>query len=319
MNLKKICKTIKKRLNPEPPGPSSLDALSRLAELYIAKGRDKLLELENRGLQMMRFNYYSPIPSVADIENGWETRIPHPFFEPEIYHGDKMKDFLETALMPYSKEFSPRKDGDENDPNGFYWNNPSFGHCDAMALYCFIRHLKPKRILEIGGGYSTLIMDEAIRVNGMGEIWEVEPYPRPFLKRLTSITRFYEQPVQDLPLALFTELEPNDILFIDSTHTVKTSSDCTFLYLKVLKHLQKEVLIQSHDIFLPDPMPKNWNTDFQFYWTEQYLLQALLIDNNRFEVVYSSRYHCLYNKEILDKFMDQKATTIGVSLWYKRV
>lgn len=299
--------------------PLGLDALSRLAEPYLAKGRDKLLELESRGLQVIRFNYYSPIPSVSDIEQGWETTTPHPFFEPEIYHDDRLRDFLETALMPYSKEFNPSKDGNENDPEEFYWSNPSFGHCDAMALYCFIRHLRPKRILEIGGGYSTLIMDEAIRANGTGEIWEVEPYSKPFLKRLGSITRFYEQPVQNLPLSLFAELEPNDILFIDSTHTVKASSDSTFIYLKALKQLKKEVLIQSHDIFLPDPLPKDWGTDFQFYWNEQYLLQALLIDNNRFEVVYSSRYHCLYNKELMDRFMDKKATTIGVSLWYKRV
>lgn len=105
-------------------------------------------------------------------------------------------------------------------------------------------------MLEIGGGFSSLIIDQAIKMNGFGEIiWEVEPYPRPFLKNLNTITRFFEKPCQDLPLTLFDELESGDILFIDSTHTVKTSSDCTFIYLKVLNRLKK-IVVCNHEIII---------------------------------------------------------------------
>jgi hypothetical protein len=299
-------------------GVLDLNVLRDRVSSYIGKGRENLLELEKAGLQAVPFNYYSPIPSVNEIEKGWETREAHPFFEPEIYHEEEMRRFLERELMPYSKEFSPDKDGSEDQPAGFYWNNPAYGYSDAMSLYCFIRYLRPRRVLEIGGGFSTLIIDQAMKKNGQGEIWEVEPYPKPFLRKIGSISRFYEIPAQDLPLDLFGKLEANDILFIDSTHTVKASSDCTFIYLKALKRLKQGVYIHSHDVFLPDSLPIRWNLDFQYYWTEHYLLQALLTGNEGFKVVYGSHYHSIYNGDLLEEFMDNKAGIGGGSFWYKR-
>ena len=296
----------------------TLATLKEIANSYFYKGKDRLLELENIGLQVIPFTFYSPIPSVSDIEEGWETQNFHPFFEPEIYDNDDMMEFLTSALMPYSDEFNPKKEGKEGDGD-FYWNNPSFSHSDALSLYCFVRHLKPKRVLEIGGGFSTLVIDQAIKKNGSGEIWEVEPYPKQFLKKLTTISRFYENPVQKIPLTLFDELKTGDILFIDSTHTVKASSDCTFIYLKGLKRLKEGVFIHSHDIFLPNSIPIHWNIKLHIYWTEHYLLQALLIENPRYRVIYGSNYHRIFNKELLDKFMNGKAHSLGGSFWYIRV
>lgn len=86
-----------------------LSTLKHIASSYIYKGRDALIELENIGLQIVPFNFYSPIPSVSDIEKGWEVCTSHPFFEPEIYDNDAMVEFLQSALMPYSKEFNPDK------------------------------------------------------------------------------------------------------------------------------------------------------------------------------------------------------------------
>lgn len=298
-----------------------LITLKQIADSYIYKGRDALIELENIGLQIIPFSFYSSIPSVFDIENGWEVLVPHPFFETEIYDNNGMVEFLRSELMPYAREFTPSADPaegeNENNASRFYWNNSQFSHSDAISLYCFIRHLKPKRVLEIGGGFSTLIIDQAIKLNGFGEIWEVEPFPRPFLSNLNTITKFLKKPVQEVSLTLFDKLRAGDILFIDSTHTVKTSSDCTFIYLKVLKRLQEGVFIHSHDIFLPDSMPVHWSINLQIYWTEQYLLQALLLNTKRFKIFYGSHYHKIYNKEVLDKFMDRKGQSGGGSFWYK--
>lgn len=137
-----------------------------------------------------------------------------------------------------------------------------------------------------------------------------------FLKKISTITKFFDNPVQKLPLTLFNDLQPGEILFIDSTHAVKASSDCNFIYLKALKRLKKGVFIHSHDIFLPDPYPKTWNLDLQIYWTEQYLLQTLLLDTSKFEVIFGSNYHSIYNKNLLDSFMDCKANSGGGSFWY---
>lgn len=294
-----------------------LSTLKKIAASYIYKGRDALIKLENIGLQMIPFNYYSPIPSVADMEKGWETRSDHPFFEPEIYDNDAMRSFLESELMPYAKEFDPDNDGDENNTGRYFWNNSQFSYSDALSLYCFVRHVKPKRILEIGGGFSTLIIHEAIKKNSWGEIWEVEPYPRPFLEKIDTITRFFRKQVQELSLELFDELNPGDMLFIDSTHTVKASSDCTFLYLKILNRLQPDIYIHSHDIFLPDSIPIDWHINHQIYWNEHYLLQALLLDTKKFQVLYGSHYHQIFNKELLERFMQNKFPSGGGSFWYK--
>ncbi len=165
----------------------SLKVIIRRARTKLHTGKEALIELEKAGIQAVPFNFYSPIPSVSDIESGWEAQTPHPFFEPEIYDNNAMCDFLQSALIPYSAEFNPDADPpdveDESNVSKFYWNNSQFSHSDALSLYCFIRHLKPKKVIEIGGGFSTLIIDQAIKINGFGEIWEVEPYPKPFFKK----------------------------------------------------------------------------------------------------------------------------------------
>ena len=301
----------------------SLKGMIRRVQRKLYKGKTALIDLEKAGLQIVPFNFYSPIPSVSDIEDGWEAQSLQPFFEPELYNNNAMREFLQSALVPYAGEFNPGTeptDGEnENNTSKFYWNNSQFSHSDALSLYCFLRHVKPKRVIEIGGGFSTLIIEQAIKINGFGEIWEVEPYPRPFLQKLTSITKLFDKPVQQLPLTLFDELQPGDVLFIDSTHTVKTSSDCVFIYLKALKRLKKEVFIHSHDIFLPDIYPKTWSLDLQIYWNEQYLLQAFLLNTEKYRILYGSNYHRIYNKELLDKFMAGKARSGGGSFWYKKI
>lgn len=288
-----------------------------LSACFWSQGKRVLRLLERMGLQVVPLNYYSPIPSVAEIENGWEAKVPYPFLEEGLYDNEAMVAFLREALLPYAEEFNPQRDGDPANCQSFYWNNPSFGYSDAMALYCFVRHFKPKRILEIGGGFSTLVIEEALAKNGCGELWEIEPFPKPTLQRISSIKRFYQKPVQEVPLSVFEELEENDILFIDSTHTVKASSDCTFIYLKALPRVRKGVIIHSHDTFLPESLPKSWNVELHLYWTEHYLVQALMLSGN-FKILFGSNYHRIFNKELLERFMGGKALAGGGSFWYTK-
>lgn len=99
-----------------------------------------------------------------------------------------------------------------------------------MAYYCFIRKFRPHTVLEIGSGFSTLIAIEAVRKNGTGQVICIEPYPRPFLEKHTDI-QLRKQKAQDLSAAVLDGLlQDGDIFFIDSTHTVKTGSDCLHIY-----------------------------------------------------------------------------------------
>jgi hypothetical protein len=45
---------------------------------------------------------------------------------------------------------------------------------DLWNLYREIRRFKPKKVLELGVGCSTLVMAEALRRNGSGHLWTVD-------------------------------------------------------------------------------------------------------------------------------------------------
>jgi hypothetical protein len=148
----------------------------------------------------------------------------------------------------------------------------------------------------------------------------IEPYP----ELLYSLARESERPslkiipkkVQDLPLDTFEELEPGDILFIDSTHVAKIGSDVPYLYFEVLPRLPKGVYVHIHDVFYPMVYPKDWILEGRA-WNEQYILQAFLTFNTRFEVVYYSAYmmrrHLRFYEENLPLFLRNG----GAQIWLR--
>jgi hypothetical protein len=113
-------------------------------------------------------------------------------------------------------------------------------------------------------------------------------------------------------------LSDGDILFIDSTHTVKHDSDCIHIYLRMLPNIESDIHVHVHDIHLPSPLPIEYMRDKQVYWTEQYLLYAYLLNNYRTEVVYGSAYHYERNREQLKAFMHGRWQEGGASLWFRQ-
>ncbi len=278
------------------------------------------------GLNVTPANFYSPLPSVEDIRNSFEyagATIPYadcPFID-NGYFGT----FL-NELMPYSAEFTPPREGNVENPletGGYYWKAPAFNYSDAMAYYCIIRKAKPKKIVEVGSGFSTLIADAAVRRNreddAEGEIICIEPYPKSWLGSIASVSEVKERPVQEVPVAWFQDtLADGDILFIDSTHVAKTGSDCLWLYLKVLPALKKRLMIHAHDIFLPHGYPMDWLLEKHIYWNEQYLLQALLTDNPRCRACWGSNWNLIYHPDRLKSFMGGKQIGGGGSFWWEQ-
>jgi hypothetical protein len=113
-------------------------------------------------------------------------------------------------------------------------------------------------------------------------------------------------------------LKDGDVLFIDSTHTVKHDSDCLYIYLNVLPRLTVNLTIHAHDIFLPRTLPRNYLRDLHIYWTEQYLLMAYLIDNPRCKVLYGSQYHSHRNAQRLSALMHGRSLPGGGSFWFSQ-
>jgi hypothetical protein len=272
--------------------------------------------LHARSINIIHQNFYAEVPSVEDIENSFEFKEAQPFDDPGVFDAELIAEFVET-LMPFAAEADFPLEAPADGPPRFFWNNPAFSYSDAMAYYCTVRKHRPKRILEVGSGFSTLVADAALRANGEGELVLFEPYPKDFLHSLDTVARIDTRFSQQIPVQEYLDLlEDGCLWFIDSTHTVKPGSDCLYLYLKVMPQVKRRVLAHSHDIHLPYPFPKNSYYKQRLSWTEQYLLYAYLLNNPRAQVVYGSRYLARTRRELLERFMGGRYAPGGGSLWY---
>jgi len=306
-----------------PSAPPPADAADDLARLIprlqqLARAEPAIkARLQQYGVDVVPVDFYSTIPSVADIESSFEyaASAAAPYLSPQVFDPQRLQQVLRDIAV-HADEFNPPEDGDELAPRGFFWKNRQFGWADAMAYYCFIRHYRPATIVEVGGGFSSLVALEALRANGGGRLVCIDPYPRPFLTGRPGI-EVVTAAAQTLPVAAFDGWLQADggFLFIDSTHTVKTGSDCLHLYLRVLPFLARRALVHVHDIFLPFGLPRHWLLEKQIFWTEQYLVLALLVGNSRLRVLYGSAYHAHYHAEALRHMMCGRPVGHGGSLW----
>lgn len=165
---------------------------------------------------------------------------------------------------------------------------PGYGPLESQVLHCFIRSMCPQTIVEIGSGVSTACMLHAIQLNRQEgrpgtRVVCVEPYPKAGFSRLEGITHV-RQLCQATPLSLFQELREGDMLFVDSSHAVKTGSDTLRIYLDVIPNLPPGVFIQIHDVTLPYLYHPDVLSNY-LGWQETALLLALLIQNQRLSVL----------------------------------
>jgi len=171
----------------------------------------------------------------------------------------------------------------------FYYSNGMFESGDAECLYSLIRHFSPSMVMEIGSGHSTLMAHAALTKNlsqGAPPAVHicVEPYSAPWLEEIPD-TKIIRERVETLDPARFDELSNNDILFIDSSHMIRPNGDVLFEYLQVLPRLRPGVIVHVHDIFTPYDYPRKWRELGGRMWNEQYLLEALLSDSDRYRVL----------------------------------
>jgi len=174
----------------------------------------------------------------------------------------------------------------------FYYKNNSYESGDAEYLYNIIRYFKPKTLIEIGSGYSTLMAKNAIDKNKTDPMYTcrhicIEPYEQPWLEK-TGVSLIREK-VENIEKKLFRELEANDILFIDSSHIIRPQGDVLFEYLELLPLLKPGVIIHVHDIFTPKDYPDEWIYSHKL-WNEQYLLEAFLTLNTEFIIIGALNY-----------------------------
>ena len=233
------------------------------------------------------------------------------FYEPFFNHKTLNEDFSKIRNLPsidfrlqeqldllksfkFQKDFQSFLDSeaDLKTLRSFSITNGSYGAGDAEILFNFLRLKKPSKIIEIGSGNSTKVIEAALKLNikegSNPKFTCIEPY-KPWLKSTEHI-KILRSKLEQTSLDWTKELSDGDFLFIDSSHMIRPQGDVLYEYLEIIPMLNPGVFVHVHDIFSPRDYPETWlKTDVKF-WNEQYLLETLLSNSNRYKVIASLNY-----------------------------
>lgn len=201
------------------------------------------------------------------------------------------------------------------------WRNPNLSAADAIGLHCMLRILNPRRLIEVGSGYTSAVTLDTNEyyLDGKVQLTFIEPYPvtlRSILKE-TDRVELIERKLQDVPLEQFEHLESGDVLFIDSTHVSKINSDVNYLFFEIFPRLKQGVIIHLHDIFYPFEYPKKWIFDGMI-WNELYLLRAFLQNNSNFSILF---FQNMLEKKHMNRFLKEwplNDPVHGGSIWLEK-
>jgi predicted O-methyltransferase YrrM len=280
----------------------------------------KTLNALNSNSKFPAGHYYSTVISIEDIKRRQNEIWKFPL--PESINGIELKVKEQLQLLKHLEKYYAELPFDGNKVKSLRYNyrNNYYSYNDGIILYSMIRHYKPKNIIEIGSGYSSAVMMDTndLSFQGSIDISLIEPFPNDRLYSLLKTSdnekvEIIERDVQKVPLDIFKKLKLGDILFIDSTHAVKTGSDVNYILFEVLPVLSSGVLVHFHDIYYPFEYPKQWVMN-GIGWNETYFLKSFLMYNNEFDIIFFSDYLHKYHKE---SFKDMPLTyrSTGSNLW----
>ena len=270
----------------------------RIAHHLLFRAQSHPQLTDRWGYHIRPIHYYEPIPDFRAITLEQITRRRE-FPKIDFRWDDQLA--LLKELTAYRDELSALE---------FNFDNGFFGGFDAAVYYSLIRHLKPQKIIEIGGGYSTQLAAKAIT----GKLICIEPYP----ERLNGVgpsVELIQKRVEEIDVDFFASLEANDILFIDSSHAVKFGSDVCYEFLELLPRVAPGVWIHIHDIFFPHDYPPEWLIERRMALNEQYLLEAFLSFNEKFQVALANYWLGLDHPDEAARLWPKS----GSSFWMKRV
>jgi len=267
-------------------------------------------------------HYYSTIISVDEIKERedeiWSKELIDGVIGINLQTEDQLKlvgDFSQYyAEMPFKEE--------KQSNLRYFFENGFYLYTDGITLYSMIRHLQPKNIIEVGSGFSSALMLDTNELffNNQIELTFIEPYPERLYSLMNDMdektVKVIEDKVQFVELEYFDKLTAGDILFIDSTHVVKTGSDVNYVLFEILPRLKSGVFIHFHDVFYPFEYPREWVFK-GWNWNEDYFLRAFLMYNNGFEIKLFSEYLHKHHGEVFEK-MPLCYKNHGGNLWIEK-
>ena len=266
-------------------------------------------------------HFYSPIPSVEDIDRATAARQPS---DPLL--GIDLREEEQLQLLRRLAKFYPEIPftSDRSKGSRFAFDNPSYSWCDGIIFFCMIRDLQPRRVIEVGSGHSScLILDTNERFfDGSIKVTFVDPHPELLLGLLrpgeVKRTDIVAKKLQDTDPELFASLRANDILFIDSSHVAKAGSDVQSLFFNILPKLSPGVVVHLHDVFAGFEYPAQWLREGRG-WNEQYLLRAFLQFSSHFRIKLFTAHMLLNHPDFFHQHMPNCFRNSGGNFWMERV
>jgi predicted O-methyltransferase YrrM len=289
--------------------------------------------VESENYRFLQFappgHFYSPIPDIKEIQkHSSEIFDRSPATIPAIDTCMEEQVKLASDFVAYYRDLlfpDIRQEG-----HRYHLDNSYFSYGDGVTLYSMMRRFKPKRIIEVGSGFSSAAMLDVNETffNGAIDFTFIEPYPERLFGLLgtrdTERCRIIQEPVQSVSETLFANLHENDILFVDSSHVAKIQSDVLHLLFKILPSLNSGVIVHFHDILWPFEYPSLW-LDNGRAWNEAYFVRAFLQYNSAFSILYFNSMMESQHGEFLRREMplamktpSSLLTSGNTSLWIRR-
>ena len=233
-------------------------------------------------------NSLLPLPPIATDEQKWLPASKLGLTGIDLREADQLERIAQWKSEKYQRTFATlRGNSDINTErvgqtsltNGWY-NTP-----DAEIYAAMILDRQPRRIVEVGAGFSTRIARATASDAGLQtRITVVDPQPRTEIQNIAD--EVILKPVEKSGLTE-REWSSGDLLFVDSSHICRTRGDVPYLFCELIPRLPAGVLVHVHDIYLPFDYPNN--LDPRCY-TEQYMLHALLSHAPRYRTLITSHW-----------------------------
>ena len=266
-------------------------------------------------------HFYSPIPSMKEIRKNRDVifDVPRELPAIDLREQEQMR-LVEIFAREYYRDQPFREE--RTDGLTYFFHNEAFCHSDAIMLHCMLRHFRPRKVIEIGSGFSSCVTLDTnqLFLNNSIECIFIDPYSE-VLKTLRGGTvdglNIVAKRAQDVSLDVFRELGEGDVLFVDSSHVAKVGSDVNHIFFNILPVLRSGVRVHFHDVFYPFEYPEDWVFNGRS-WSEAYLLRAFLQFNAGFEIELFPNYLIHFHENFFKRHMPLCLKDAGGSIWLRK-
>lgn len=272
-------------------------------------------------------HYYSPIVNISELDLETLVSLPRTDmlsiaavdfrFSEQVRLWNLLQEFMRSYNFPRAASPGFR----------YFWGNDVYAFGDSLVLSSLIQHFRPRRIIEIGSGFSSACMLDSCDLAKLDTVITfIDPDPAR-LKKLLKESDFKrcvyrKDRIQDVDKSIFRELKGGDILFIDSSHVVKTGSDVVWDVFEILPLLDPGVIVHFHDIFYPFEYPADWILKRRYSWNEIYLIRSFLMFNSEFKILFFndafSKKYDFSGEELNSNHVKMFKMNPGGGLWLQR-